>query len=123
MIHTHIRLTERDGFVIQLSSFFSIKPPFSQIQPLFNLTATRTSLVPIAFWENFLISLMALGAFFLNVHPWRRSWRLMVYSLVTISSFLPVPVFSTIFTYDAGSDPYTVKVRRVADGFFDSGTG
>lgn len=30
-----------------------------------------------------------------NYHPWRRLWRLIVYSLVTTSSFLPF-VFSTI---------------------------
>jgi len=35
-----------------------------------------------------------------SYQPWRRLWRLMVYSLVTTSSFLPAPVFSTIFTCD-----------------------
>ncbi|MFS7930100.1 hypothetical protein Hanom_Chr04g00340151 [Helianthus anomalus] len=31
-------------------------------------------------------------------HPWRRLWRLMVYSLVTTSSFLPLVFSNTIFT-------------------------
>lgn len=34
---------------------------------LLSFTSTLTSVVPIAFWANFLISLMAFGAFFLNV--------------------------------------------------------
>jgi len=34
---------------------------------LFSFTSTLTSFVPIAFCANFLISLIALGAFFLNV--------------------------------------------------------
>ncbi|KAJ6295811.1 hypothetical protein OIU78_023770 [Salix suchowensis] len=34
---------------------------------LFSFTSTLTSLVPIAFRANFLISFMALGAFFLKV--------------------------------------------------------
>lgn len=37
------------------------------------------------------------NSYIIYYQPWRRLWRLMVYSLVTTSSFLPF-VFSTIFT-------------------------
>lgn len=53
-----------------------------------------TSGVPICFSANFLISLIARGARFLNPTPWRRLWRFTVYSRVTTSLIALFPFFS-----------------------------
>jgi hypothetical protein len=52
---------------------------------LFNRTSIRTSLVPIIFLANFLISFTARGARFLKLMLWSFLCRLMVYSRVTAS--------------------------------------
>merc|ERR1719282_1612124 len=70
--------------------------PWVQIA-LLSLVSIRTSLVPICFSANFLISLTALGALYLKPIPWRRLWRLIVYSLVTTSPIVPVFSLRTIF--------------------------
>merc|ERR1719216_711581 len=60
---------------------------------LFNLVSILTSSVPICFSANFLISLMARGARYLNPIPCNLLWRLIVYSRVTTSPMVD-PFFS-----------------------------
>merc|ERR1719360_325745 len=60
---------------------------------LLSLVSTLTSLVPICFSANFLISLIARGARYLNPMPCNLLWRLIVYSRVTTSPMVD-PLFS-----------------------------
>merc|ERR1719336_2965598 len=66
--------------------------PWDQMA-LLSLVSILTSLVPICFSANFLISFTARGARYLNPIPCSLLWRLMVYSRVT-TSLMAVPLFS-----------------------------
>merc|ERR1719215_2288331 len=75
--------------------------PWDQMA-LFSLVSILTSLVPICFSANFLISLTALGALYLKPMPWSLLWRLMVYSLVTTSAMVLVFSLRTILNTSTG---------------------